>query len=174
MRETTSHGPSHPIYSVKTIQLKTMILQAQRIAIAEACGYKKVGEIYCGDMKTKWATPRRYFWPPNCDYGNKFPNPNQRWGWEKPAEWASDEPDWRGVPDYLNDLNAIHRAWKTVIEPDALLSLRYYQNLCGLIENNPDGTVRFGVCFYNAVPNATAAQRAEAFLRTIGKWVPST
>lgn len=122
-----------------------MTPEAQRIAIAEACGWTHV---FPGSH-----TSHIYGYPPI--------------------------PTGRGcgdaiIPDYLVDLNAIHEAWKTVIEPDALLSLKYYQNLCGLIENNPDGTVRFGVCFFNEVTNATAAQRAEAFLRTIGKWVPST
>lgn len=75
------------------------------------------------------------------------------------------------IPDYLNDLNAMHEAWFNVIFPKPSLCLEYYQNLCTVVETKKDGTHIFGVCLYDKVTNATAAQRAEAFLRTIGKWV---
>ena len=74
-------------------------------------------------------------------------------------------------PDYLNDLNAMHEAWFNVIFPKPSLCLEYYQNLCMVVETKKDGAHIFGVCLYDKVTNATAAQRAEAFLRTIGKWV---
>ena len=74
------------------------------------------------------------------------------------------------VPDYLNDLNAMREAWFNVIFPKPSLCLEYYQNLCTVVETKKDGAHIFGVCLYDKVTNATAAQRAEAFLRTIGKW----
>jgi hypothetical protein len=55
-------------------------------------------------------------------------------------------------PDYLNDLNAMHEAEKVLTadewyEYDSMMPLRDPQKI-----------------------HATARQRAEAFLRTIGKW----
>jgi len=58
------------------------------------------------------------------------------------------------APDYLNDLNAMHEATQSLTKDQ----LRWYRNL--LIEMT--GT-------FEAI-DATAAERAEAFLRTIGKW----
>lgn len=53
------------------------------------------------------------------------------------------------LPDYLNDLNAMHAAEEKLI--------------------NEDYGPLYGECLdWNW--HATAAQRAEAFLRTIGKW----
>ena len=77
---------------------------------------------------------------------------------------------WTLVPDYCNDLNAIH---------EAILSLPFglRDNTFALILANVCGFKAHGVeswsqlhagCF--AVINATAAQRAEAFLKTIEKW----
>ena len=55
---------------------------------------------------------------------------------------------YREIPDYLNDLNAMHEAEQTLDGNQRLPYLVLLQ----------------GHCF------PTAAQRAEAFLRTIGKW----
>ncbi len=67
-------------------------------------------------------------------------------------------------PDYLHDLDAMHEAEKVLTE--------HQQELYG-------GFLHSGrLCLFNAyctewswnLIHATAAQRAEAFLRTIGKW----
>ena len=59
------------------------------------------------------------------------------------------------LPDYLNDLNAMHEAEKVIRErADRVDS--YLDQLDGAMS---------GV-------HATAAQRAEAFLRTLGLWKP--
>lgn len=58
--------------------------------------------------------------------------------------------------DPLNDLNAMHEAWKHVIAPDGYLRRMWSKHL-----------IRISRVSYS---NATAAQRAEAFLKTIGKW----
>ncbi len=65
-------------------------------------------------------------------------------------------------PDYLNDLNAMHEAEEMMIEKDQSFKARYRIKLVF----NSDYSVD------NRQPHwrATAAQRAEAFLRTIGKW----
>ena len=60
------------------------------------------------------------------------------------------------LPDYCNDLNAMHQAEKILNYGQYF---RYINELCTLtIADN------------NSMYLATAAQRAEAFLKTIGKW----
>ena len=67
------------------------------------------------------------------------------------------------LPNYLNDLNAMHEAEELFYaKPDTLECaerMRDYSKWLWLIAKYP--------------LHATAAQRAEAFLRTIGKWEES-
>jgi hypothetical protein len=86
-------------------------------------------------------------------------------GWEQfspdkdPDFWY--QPGWRLVvktkdlPDYLNDLNAMHEAEKVLTKEQAE---KYVTILCLQVQPTPQ------------LYHATAAQRAEAFLKTIGKW----
>ena len=74
--------------------------------------------------------------------------------------WDDDDPltveialYWKRIPDYCNDLNAMHEVEKTL--NDAQYSC--YQEWCRVI---------VGYHWFSA----TATQRAEAFLKTIGKW----
>jgi len=63
------------------------------------------------------------------------------------------------IPSFLTDLNAMHEAEKVLTNTQWMF---YKQNLRDIAPNNFDmdrGMIR-----------ATAAQRAEAFLRTIGLW----
>ena len=69
------------------------------------------------------------------------------------AFWWSKKPEF---PDYCNDLNAMHEAEKIF---DNALYCRYIDELC-------TQAIKGKNCMYLA----TAAQRAEAFLKTIGKW----
>jgi hypothetical protein len=63
-----------------------------------------------------------------------------------------------GVPDYLNDLNAMHEAEK-IIFPKHENEWHYQlQKVCG--------------CSWRIMIRATAAQRAEAFLKTLNLWKP--
>jgi hypothetical protein len=72
------------------------------------------------------------------------------------------------LPDYLNDLNAMHEAEKTLTDEQIA---RWQRDLWLTCENDfyaleacaPPIVLRRFI-------SATAAQRAEAFLRTIGKW----
>lgn len=99
-----------------------MTPEAQRIAIAEACGHG--------------------------DYGTRMN------GWR--------DEEIAGLPDYLNDLNAMHEAEKALLKID---------DFCGYWETYSNVlTAKMG-CM--DIFHATAAQRAEAFLRTIGKWEAS-
>lgn len=63
------------------------------------------------------------------------------------------------VPDYCNDLNAMHEAEKSI--PDELWNC--YFNQLARITKAEQSDDRVFFC-------ATARERAEAFLRTLGKW----
>lgn len=101
-----------------------MTPEAQRIAIAEACGY--------APYQGAWATPD-----------------------------DRDIADLADLPDYLNDLNAMHEAEKVLTEDDQKEYVRLLHPPKTFNANWRDDFV---------VMRSTAAQRAEAFLRTLGKW----
>jgi hypothetical protein len=61
-----------------------------------------------------------------------------------------------GVPSFCKDLNAMHEAEKGLVSLQWVSYSRRLQTLC-------DESVTWPI-------HATASQRAEAFLRTIGKW----
>lgn len=106
--------------------------EAQRIAIAEACGHKNIAKhLVCEGT------------------GMDF------------EEWYSGIPDKGGyaLPDYLHSLEAMHEA-EMVLAMNIMNLTVYCVSLLGMYGET--GAV-----------TATAAQRAEAFLRTIGKWTDS-
>jgi hypothetical protein len=69
-----------------------------------------------------------------------------------------------GIPDYLNDLNAMHDAEDWI--PHHLSHIDYWQKGYGRFQTL---LAELSLTPYSA----TASQRAEAFLRTIGKWEES-
>lgn len=69
------------------------------------------------------------------------------------------------LPDYLNDLNAMHDAEKALTVQQWP---RYREELRTAVLGVVYGSVSQ---WCKADLHATAAQRAEAYLRTIGKWV---
>lgn len=93
--------------------------EAQRIAIAEACGFKLMA-------------PR--------NHPALFSLPNN---------WMPGLP-----PDYLNDLNACHEMEGFL--PSYAITGGKYQGILATLTNNPT--------------SATAAQRCEAFLKTLKLW----
>jgi hypothetical protein len=100
--------------------------EQQRIAIAEACGWRQISD---------WKSA-----------GINGQHPTEPWT--------------EVIPDYLNDLNAMHEAEKTLSPKD---KREYaYQLNGGYYTSGLDDTFD--------IVHATAAQRAEAFLRTIDKW----
>ncbi len=103
-----------------------MTPEAQRIAIAEACGWTNVAPRIVKNVKHQGDDITVGIWSDN--------------GW---------------IPDYLNDLNAMHEAEK-------VLTYEQLEVYCNILHKPNHGV-------YWAI-HATAAQRAEAFLRTIGKW----
>ena len=72
------------------------------------------------------------------------------------GQWDYFNPQGNRLPDYCNDLNAMHEAEKVF---DTALYCRYINELCDLtIKGN------------NSMYMATARQRAVAFLKAINKW----
>lgn len=65
------------------------------------------------------------------------------------------------LPDYLNDLNAMHEAVKSLPQN---LKPRYFAYLCAIVSG------AISLHGYAEATEATAAQRCEAFLKTIEKW----
>jgi hypothetical protein len=79
-------------------------------------------------------------------------------GW-KPAprgRWKLNEHVERFRPDYLNDLNAMHEAERTMGDPQLWDEYQSYLS---------DAMRNIGWIYH-----ATAAQRAEAFLKTLNLW----
>ena len=81
-------------------------------------------------------------------------------GWKPETYWAQpiepgDIPVTTSPPDYLNDLNAMH-------EVEKVLTNEQLEVYCNILHKPNHGV-------YWAI-HSTASQRAEAFLRTIGKW----
>lgn len=107
-----------------------MTPEAQRIAIVEACGWKKV----------RW-------------YGD-----------ELHSHLAGYHPygGLHTIPDYLNDLNAMHEAEKIIIEATETPQNDHRRREWRRILKK--------LCGYSYSEHTSAAQRAEAFLRTLNLW----
>lgn len=73
------------------------------------------------------------------------------------------------VPDYCNDLNAMHEAESTIFNSD--VASKYAYELHKIV-HSPEMPTNHNFCIncFQLLLHATATQRAEAFLRTIGKW----
>jgi hypothetical protein len=117
--------------------------EAQRIAIAEACGWKKSGY---------WA-----------------------WSGQDCYERDGNEPCAASrLPNYLTDLNAMHEAEKTLPDfagdDESADQLGFCETLAEVVGAKWNTANSYDMWL---IVNATAAQRAEAFLRTIGKWQPT-
>tara|TARA_R110000782_G_scaffold221011_1_gene308208 strand:+ start:192 stop:500 length:309 start_codon:yes stop_codon:yes gene_type:complete len=95
--------------------------EAQRIAIAKACGRKVRLVVYNRGTVKSWVSEGK-------------------------------EP----IPDYLNNLNAMHKAEEVLMANLALWD--HYSILLTIAGGYTNGF------------RATAAQRAEAFLKTLDKW----
>jgi len=84
------------------------------------------------------------------------------WKYVNNETHAPDGSFWRSkgleIPDYCNDLNAMHEAEKILTDES------HADYACELVK-----TIRQNGEWFESV-SATAAQRAEAFLKTINKW----
>lgn len=83
--------------------------------------------------------------------------------WEGPSNQETPH-----LPDYLNDLNEMHEAWCKL---SPLKKHKFQVELWNVINrDHPYAKRNEWVRLDELSSNATAAQRAEALLRTIGKW----
>lgn len=99
-------------------------------AIAEACGWTNIHD------SGPWHNHKLWGYPP-----------------ELPGQGGN---AYKYIPDYCNDLNAMHEA-EMIFTPESKHWMYYalLDDMCG--------------SSFKAI-RATARQRAEAFLRTVGKW----
>jgi hypothetical protein len=67
-----------------------------------------------------------------------------------------------GIEDYCNDLNAMHEAEKV---------LKGYEQIATYVWHLENRSGDWSTDEHMMATHATARQRAEAFLRTLGKWV---
>lgn len=144
--------------------------EEQRIAIAKACGWS---------FKKK---PRQNMMSKIPAWHMTTPDGIMRCGKERWYETAygkeshyqpfqgnlEDYLDDCGVPDYLNDLNAMHEAYRSL---RLIQQIEFLNHLFNVVKdtranNLDDDSVRM------VAVNATAAQRAEAFLKTLRLWKP--
>lgn len=111
------------------------------MAIAEACGWMKV-HLY----EDNQGPPILSGIPPISEADALSMSPERFRDWKLYG---------KHVPDYLNSLDAMHEVVKS--QPEIVIKgMRFYLwEMCGQMKAH----------------DATAAQRAEAFLKTIGKWV---
>jgi hypothetical protein len=128
-----------------------MDAEKQRIAIAEACGWRFI----TGDTSKEWVAEHEDHW--------RSPTAFSRHGHPPASMWYG--PAGRALPDYLTDLNAMHEA-ENVLDvmnggPSSGDCLRYAYSAT-LYRLCPDWVQPF---------RAPAMMRAEAFLRTLGKWI---
>ena len=114
--------------------------EAQQIAIAEACDWTEIRE---QDYTPFGTDPYIH-------------GPEQIWIGKNP-ETGEVEP----LHDYLNDLNAMHGAEKVLTEEQRIAYSDYTYDIAWKAQKET-GKWRW--------ISLTAAQRAEAFLRTLGKW----
>jgi hypothetical protein len=118
--------------------------QLQRFAIADILGY------------TKTKHESEGFGGPGSVYVDN--------GWERNGVFL------RKLPDYLNDLNAMHEAEKVLSANDLVVYAAHLTRGRPIWDVMPNDE-HFPIC--PEAIRATAAQRAEAFLRTLNKWTDS-
>lgn len=127
-----------------------MTPEKQRIAIAEACGWKNCG--YPAEFSDA-ATPRTI--GKLCgEYPDRGPESTQP------------------LPDYLNDLNAMHEAEKAL--PDDSKRLGYGNFVIAIVDRDFGTESRYSKAGTFHILSATAAHRAEAFLKIMGLWEDSS
>lgn len=120
-----------------------MNAEAQRIAIAEALGWKRIDPFKCGKELVDWAV------------------------WDRDGKRASLLTC--TLPDYLHDLGAMHEAEKMFLNNQDRGTYEFWLTDAVGVRIVAHAAPATGEIF--KIASATAAQRAEAFLRTIGKWV---
>jgi hypothetical protein len=77
----------------------------------------------------------------------------------KPVDGRALELMMVAAPDYLNDLNAMHECWKLLTSFQQTVCWNWLAKICDAADAGGDLMIACG--------NATAAQRAEAFVLTM-------
>jgi len=114
----------------------------QRIKVAKLCGWTHFRRVvFSGDHKKDGLL-----------FGSSQKQPRQAWNFET-----------NEIPDYLNDLNAMHEAEKFIPLPKWYEWLNALGRATGEPEKDEDSTPLTVLAVYRA----TAAQRAEAFVLTM-------
>lgn len=108
-------------------------------AIAEACGWTGIRMHFNDTLQCEWLM--------GCP-----PNPH--------VEVA--------LPNYCQDLNAMHEAWRSLETRRKRIEFSVYLRVKVVADGGHQTS--FNEDIVACVENATARQRAEAFLRTAGKW----
>lgn len=73
--------------------------------------------------------------------------------------------------DYLNDLNAMHEAWRDYFGFFSEEWVDAHRTLIKVVNQHLDPKSTEDEIYYAAaIANATAAQRAEAFIKTLNLW----
>lgn len=150
--------------------------EEKRIAIAEACGWRKwrFGDPFSEGLRL---ADKKFGGYVRC-VTRVYPNGVTLNVDESPLYsfktierdylpvnfWLNSLGQWRKtIPDYFNDLNAMHEAEKTLTDDQYVT---FNNTLADMCEREQDGV------YPTRMVSATAAQRAEAFLITIGKIKP--
>jgi len=98
-----------------------------------------------------------------CGWTNN-PRPDSgKPSWRKQGEFVATSPE--HLPNYPADLNAMHAAEQSLNYRQAMEYVRELEQKCW----HRDGEANDGTL---SLVRATAAQRAEAFLRTLNLWTP--
>ena len=119
-----------------------MTPEQQRIAIAEFCGWKWDGRFTVLDPNGKRLCSR---------------DGEEGLTWKQACLQKK-------IPDYLNDLNAMHEAWlKLPPSEKERFESELYSIVIGQGEYSRNDDAGW-------ITNATAAQRAEAFIKTLNLW----
>lgn len=139
-----------------------------RIAIAEACGYKWFWHV-CANTEQgfEWSLVLTY--PPEEGIGTAWIGcaGETREATSEEIETAKVSGAFtNSFPDYPNDLNAMHEAEKTLSDADYNEYIHVLNSVC---ISTAEAGMKQG---RSRIMSATARQRAEAFLRTLGKWKP--
>jgi hypothetical protein len=117
-----------------------MKIEEQNIAIAKICGWKLRWQNVGGGPLYE-LKPKDHCWEV----------------WLPPPNKINFQEEWPEPPDYFSDLNAMHEAEKSL---PTIFETAEYQDQLELVTNRQRNPIWF----------ATASQRAEAFLKTLGLW----
>jgi hypothetical protein len=128
-----------------------MTPEAQRIAIAEACGWAYDSDEDDWDIHS-WLASAPLFDTAGKLYGRLVDQP---------------------IPDYLSDLNAMHEAEEVLTREQCELYVIWLYSIAARVEFEQVRhrlDLQLTPWMISFLVLATAAQRAEAFLRTLGLW----